>query len=239
MQRLQKFLSAAGVDSRRNCEQLILDGAVSVNGKLVDSLPAFINPESDTVKVHGKIIRHTAKVYYLLNKPKGVLCTNKDQFGRKTAIELIPTKQRLFCVGRLDADTTGAIIITNDTELANRLTHPKFGLQKTYLVAVKGKITAEAVEKIKKGVWLAEKKTSRAQLKVIKTGSAESLLEITIKEGLNRQIRRMFAKVGFKVKSLKRTAIGNINIKGIGVGKYKALTAGQIKYLKTKTNVSE
>ena len=223
-QRLQKVLAAAGVGSRRRCEELILEGAVEVNGKVVEKLPAFVEPESDVIVVDGKRIRQAEKVYFLLNKPKGVICTNHDPYGRRKAIDLIDTDERVFCVGRLDFDTTGAIIITNDSELANRLTHPKYELAKTYEVKVKGRIEGEAIEKIKKGVWLSEGKTGRAAVKVLKRSNRESLLEITISQGLNRQVRRSLAKVGFKVKALRRTKIGDITIKRLAVGAYKKLS---------------
>ena len=143
-QRLQKVLAAAGVDSRRKCEELILDGVVRVNRKVVDKLPAFVDPAKDIITVDGRKIQAAQKVYYLLNKPKGVVCTNRDPQGRKKAIDIIHSDQRIFCVGRLDIDTTGIIILTNDSELANRLTHPRYGLAKTYVVRVKGQIVGEA-----------------------------------------------------------------------------------------------
>lgn len=231
-QRLQKVLAAAGVDSRRNCEELIVDGAVRVNGKVVDELPAFVDPEKDVITVNGKQIRAARKVYYLLNKPKGVICTNSDPQGRKKAIDLVRTPERVFCVGRLDADTTGIIILTNDSEMANKLSHPRYELPKTYVVGVKGLITGEQVERLKKGIWLAEGKTGRASAKILKRGRKESLIEVTIRQGLNRQVRRMLAKVGLPVKSLKRTRIGKLTSRGLGVGKFRTLTAGEIAYLK-------
>lgn len=234
-QRLQKVLAAAGVDSRRNCEELILQGEVTVNGKIVDTLPAFAYPDADVIVVSGRKIRAEKKVYYLLNKPKGVICTNSDPYGRKKAIDLIDTSGRIYCVGRLDADTTGLIIVTNDSQLANRLTHPRYELSKTYEVTLREPIGGEAIEKLKKGIHLAEGKTGRASVKIVKRSKQGSLIEITIAQGLNRQIRRMLARVGYKVKSLRRTKIGNIGIKGLGVGKYKKLTKGQIAYLMKTT----
>jgi len=230
-QRLQKVLAAAGIDSRRNCEQLIVSGVVRVNRKVVDELPAFVDPEKDVITVHGRRIGAARKVYFLLNKPKGVICTNSDPQGRKKAIDLIPTDERIFCVGRLDVDTTGIILLSNDSELANKLTHPRYGLPKTYVVGVKGKITGEQIERLKKGIWLAEGKTGRASAKILKRGHTESLIEVTIRQGLNRQVRRMLAKVGLPVKSLKRTQIGRLTSRGLGAGKFRTLTAGEIAYL--------
>jgi 23S rRNA pseudouridine2605 synthase len=231
-QRLQKVLAAAGVDSRRNCEELILAGAVRVNRKVVDELPAFADPDVDVITVHGRRIQAARKVYYLLNKPKGVICTNSDPQGRKKAIDLVNSPERIFCVGRLDVDTTGIIILTNDSELANKLTHPRYGLAKTYVVEVRGMIKGAQIEKIKKGIWLAEGKTGRASAKILKRGHNESVIEVTIRQGLNRQIRRTLAKVGLPVKSLKRTKIGKLTSRGLGVGKYRRLTSNEVAYLK-------
>ncbi|MHC4742546.1 MAG: pseudouridine synthase [Planctomycetota bacterium] len=231
-QRLQKVLAAAGVDSRRNCEELILEGAVRVNRKVVDTLPAFVDPEKDVITVNGRRIQAARKVYFLLNKPKGVICTNSDPQGRKRAIDLIRTDERVFCVGRLDADTTGLIIITNDSDLTNKLTHPRYGLSKKYVVKVKGEVSGDAVEKLKKGVWLAEGKTRHAAVKILKRNYRESMIEITLKQGLNRQIRRMMARVGLRVKSLKRTQVGKLTTKGLGVGRFRRLSEAEVKSLR-------
>ncbi len=230
-QRLQKVLAAAGIDSRRNCEELIVTGVVRVNRKVVDELPAFADPDTDIITVHGKRIQAARKVYFLLNKPKGVICTNRDPQGRKKAIDIVRVPERIFCVGRLDADTTGIILLSNDSELANKLTHPRYGLPKTYVVGVKGMITGEQIEKLKKGIWLAEGKTGRAAAKILKRGHKESLIEVVIRQGLNRQVLRMLAKVGLPVKSLKRTRVGKLTSRGLGAGKYRTLTSGEITYL--------
>ena len=231
-QRLQKVLAAAGIDSRRKCEELILSGEVRVNRKVVDTLPAFVDPEKDVITVSGRKIRAAQKVYFLLNKPKGVICTNSDPRGRKKAIDLIHTNERIFCVGRLDAETTGLIILTNDSELTNRLTHPRYGIAKTYVVRIKGEIAGEQVEKLKKGVWLAEGKTGRASVKILKRRHNESSIEITIRQGLNRQVRRMLAKIGLPVKSLTRTQLGKLTIRGLGIGKSRTLTKAEVAHLK-------
>ncbi len=225
-------MAAAGVASRRKCEELILEGAVRVNGRVVNKLPVFVDAEKDAITVNGKKIRPERKVYYLLNKPKGVICTSSDPQGRKKAIDLVPARERIFCVGRLDIDSTGLIILTNDSELANRLTHPRYKLSKTYVAAVKGEIQGQVVEKLKKGIWLAEGKTGTSAVKILKRSHKESLIEIKIQQGLNRQVRRMLAKVGLAVKSLKRTRIGKITDRGIGVGKFRALTKAEVAYLR-------
>jgi len=229
---LQKVLASAGVDSRRNCEELILEGVVRVNRKVVDTLPVFVDAEKDVITVNGRRIQAARKVYFLLNKPKGVICTNRDPQGRKRAIDLVRTDERVFCVGRLDADTTGLIIITNDSELTNKLTHPRYGLSKTYVVKVKGQISGDAAEKLKKGVWLAEGKTGRASVKILKRNYAESLIEITLRQGLNRQIRRMLLTVGLRVKSLKRAQIGKLTAKGLGVGRFRKLSEAEVRSLR-------
>jgi 23S rRNA pseudouridine2605 synthase len=238
-ERLQKILAAAGIASRRNCEELILDGVVRVNGKVVDTLPAFVNPD-DTITVRGKPLKPAMKVYFLLNKPKGVVCTNSDPQGRTTAVELVgPVRERIFCVGRLDIDTTGAIILTNDSELANRLTHPKYELPKTYVVRLKGKIETGATEKIKKGVWLSDGKAGATAVKVLNAGYEESVLEVTIRQSLNRQISRMFAKVGYKVKGIARTRIGNLDTAGLKVGQSRRLSKQEVAYLNKATKTLE
>jgi 23S rRNA pseudouridine2605 synthase len=236
-QRLQKVLAAAGIGSRRKCEQLILSGTVEVNKRTVNELPVFVDPQKDIITVNGKKIQpatlpQVKKVYFLFNKPKGVICTSSDPLGRKKAVDFIPADERIFCVGRLDADTTGVIILTNDSELANKLTHPRYEVPKTYIARVKGQVSGEAVEKLKKGIWLSEGKTSKASVRVLKRDHKEALIEITIRQGLNRQVRRMLAKVGLPVKSLKRTRIGNITAQGLGTGKFRALTKAEIAYLK-------
>src|SRR4030042_5751277 len=162
-QRLQKVLAAAGIGSRRKCEELILGGIVEVNRKIVNELPVFVNLQQDLITVNGKRMWPEKKVYFLLNKPKGIICTSSDPFGRKKAIDLISSRERIFCVGRLDADTTGIIILTNDSELANKLTHPRYEGPKTYIVKVNGQISNQTVEKLNKGIWLAEGKTSSCE----------------------------------------------------------------------------
>ncbi len=233
--RLQKILAAAGIDSRRKCEQLILDGFVRVNRKLVDTMPAFADPAVDTITVHGKRISNPERVYFLLNKPKGVICTNSDPQRRKKAIDLIDCEYRIFCVGRLDADTTGAIILTNDSELTNRLTHPRYELPKTYQVTVKGRVEGPQIDKLKKGMWLSEGRTNPAAVKVIKRTHNFTVLNVSIRQGLNRQIRRVMAKLEHPVKTLHRIKIGDITIKGLKPGMYKKLSKGHIDYLKRAT----
>jgi len=236
-QRLQKLLAAAGIDSRRKCEELILEHAVTVNGEIVYELPAFADPDKDDIRVNGQRIKRAEKVDFILNKPKGVICTSSDPQRRPKAIDLVDCPERVVCVGRLDADTTGAIILTNDSEMVNRLTHPKYELPKTYRIVVRGRVEGTDVEKLKKGIWLAEGRTQGAAVKIIRRSHLETMLQVVISQGLNRQIRRMFSQLGYKVKALKRTQIGDIVLKGIAVGNYKRLTKAQIAYLKRATGM--
>jgi 23S rRNA pseudouridine2605 synthase len=235
VERLQKILSASGVASRRKCEEMILEGLVSVNGKVVDTIPAFADIDKDTIIANGKRIKPQPKIYFLLNKPKGVICTNLDPQGRTKAIDLIPTRHRIFCVGRLDVDTPGLIILTNDNDLANRLTHPKYGITKTYLAEVKGRIEGEHVEKLNKGIWLSEGKSSHTAVRILKRGHQSSLIEVSITERLNREVRRMLARVGLPVKSLRRTGIGKISDRGLGIGQFRLLTHSEVNYLRKST----
>lgn len=237
-ERLQKVLAGAGVASRRRCEELIRSGVVRVNGAVVESLPAFVDAERDVVSVDGRRVRAERKVYFLLNKPKGVICTSGDAGGRRRAIDIVHGGERIFCVGRLDVDTSGAIVLTNDSELANRLAHPRYGLSKTYVVGVRGRVSGETVEKLKRGIWFSEGKTGKASVKILRRSSRESSLEVTIRQGLNRQVRRMLAKVGHKVRSLKRTRIGKLSVLGLGAGKYRSLSNSEIAYLRRATAVS-
>ena len=231
-ERLQKVMAGAGVASRRECEELILSGIVRVNGRIVDTLPVLVDAENDVITVGRKRLRPPQRVYFALNKPKSVICSNRDPQGRRLAIDLVPCKERIFCIGRLDVDTTGLIVLTNDAELTNRLTHPKYKVPKTYIATVKGRVDGPAVEKLKKGIWLAEGKTGRAAAKILKAGHKESLLEVTISQGLNRQVRRMLARVGLPIKSLKRVAIGKLKLGKLAVGRYRPLSAAEVTSLK-------
>mgnify|MGYP000063217098 CR=1 FL=1 len=231
-ERLQKVMASAGVASRRECEELILAGVVRVNGRVVDSLPAFADPDTDAISVDGRRLKPPQRVYFALNKPKGVICTNRDPQGRKVAVDLVQCSQRIFCIGRLDADTTGLIVLTNDAELTNRLTHPRYKVPKTYIATIKGRLDAEGVQRLKRGIWLAEGKTGRAAVKVLKAGHQESSVEITISQGLNRQVRRMLAHVGIPVKALTRVRIGGLALGSLGSGKYRMLSQAEVGLLK-------
>ncbi len=232
LERLQKILARAGVGSRRACEELVAEGRVTVDGETVAELGAKADPETQDVRLDGRRLRMEPHEYWLLNKPKGVVCTNRDPAGRRRAVDLVPgTKARLFPVGRLDADSKGLVLLTNDGELANRLAHPRYEVPKTYLATVSGKVTPEDVQALRRGVYLAEGKARAARIRLLKKGHNRSRLEITLREGRNRQIRRMLARLGHPVRDLVRTRVGRLSLRGLGSGRSRPLTPKEVKYL--------
>ncbi|NLH17159.1 MAG: rRNA pseudouridine synthase [Phycisphaerae bacterium] len=235
--RLQKFLAEAGIAARRKCEEMIVEGLVEVNGKVVESLPAFVEPAKDTVKVNGQKVRMPQRVYFLLNKPKNVICSNSDPQGRKRAIDLVDTPFRVVCVGRLDTETSGAIILTNDSELVNRMTHPRYELPRTYEIRIRGSMDDVAIERFKQGSWLSGGKGGRAEVRVIRRNNVETMLEVTIQGGLHSELRLVMHRVGFKVLSIRRTRIGTITLKDTPLGCSRPLTKAQVDYLKKSTGM--
>ena len=222
--RLQKFLANAGVASRRKCEELIVEGKVSVNGNVVQELGNKINPDVDKVTYCGKeVTDNEKKVYILLNKPIGYVTTAKDQFNRDTVLNLVKVKERVVPVGRLDMYTSGALILTNDGDFVYKVTHPKHEITKTYTVTLHGIVTNEAVEKLRIGVEIEDYVTKPAKVKILKTDEEKNIsrLEITIHEGKNRQVRKMCEAVGYKVLALHRSKIGNIGVKDIKIGNWR------------------
>lgn len=227
-------MAAAGLGSRRGCEQLIEEGRVLVNGKTVTELPVFVEP-SDQIMVDGRPVRHKPEplVYFMLNKPRGVVCTNRDPAGRRRAIDLLEgVRERVYPVGRLDADSQGLLLLTNDGELANRLTHLRYEVPKTYEVRVDGRVTGEQVEKLLAGIRLAEGKASADRIRVVSRGDRESRLAITISEGRNFQVHQVLEGLGHKVRRLRRVSVGNLTLGGVGVGKWRPLTGNEVRYLK-------
>jgi 23S rRNA pseudouridine2605 synthase len=213
-ERLAKFLATAGVASRREAEEIIRLGRVTVDGQMVTEVGTKIDPEHSDVRVDDERVRPEPKVYWWINKPKGVLSTSKDTHGRRTVIDLLPrTGKRLYCVGRLDEESTGLMLMTNDGEMALRLTHPRYGVSKTYVALVAGRITQETMNQMLKGVWLAEGKARVSQIKYLGSSGNASRVQIVLREGKNREIRRMFAKLGHKVMTLHRTSIGPLKIR--------------------------
>ena len=231
--RLQKYLAEAGVASRRKCEELIAMGRIEVNGQMV-TVPGTKITGKEVITVDGReIIQEQKKVYILLNKPVGYISTSKDQFSRKTVLDLVETvKERIYPVGRLDYDTSGLIILTNDGELANKLTHPKHEMQKVYRVMIDGNLNEEEMNSIKTGVIIEDYTTAPADIRIIETNKKDSIVELTIHEGKNRQIRKMFETLEHIVLRLKRVAIGPIAIDGLEEGKWRYLSKKEIETLK-------
>ena len=233
--RIQKFLAEVGVASRRGVEELIALGEVSVNGKAVVSLPCFVYPEIDEIRAGGRRIQQKKSklVYYLLNKPKGVVCSSKDEFGRPTVVDLVSyvEPRRIYCVGRLDVDSTGVLVLTNDGDLTQHLTHPSHGVPKTYVVTIDGVVEETSIVKLKKGIYLDGRKTTGAGLRVLNRTKKITTLEITLTEGRNREIRRMVERVGHSVLNLKRVAIGPITDRGLGAGNFRELSRREVQQL--------
>ena len=233
--RLQKYLAAAGVASRRKCEELILEGKVEVNGDVVTELGTKINPEVDEVKYNGNIVKtEEEKVYILLNKPIGYVTTAKEQFGRDMVLDLVKINKRIVPVGRLDMYTSGALILTNDGELVNKLTHPSHEINKTYNVTLKGIVTIEDIESLQNGVELDDgyvTKTAKAKILKIDEDKRISRVQITIHEGKNRQVRRMCDAIGKRVLALHRCKIGNLDVKDLKIGEWRYLSKKEISLL--------
>jgi 23S rRNA pseudouridine2605 synthase len=233
-ERLQKVISQAGVASRRHSEQMILDGRVSVNGKIVTELGTKVEPD-DTIAVDGKTLTGEKNIYILLNKPKGYITTFTDPEGRKTVIDLVSDiPERVYPVGRLDSNTEGLLLMTNDGELTHGLTHPSKHVMKTYLVKVEGLPSGEKLSKLRKGIPLEEGMTAPAQVKLVEhdEGRNRTTLEIMIHEGKNRQVRRMCEAVGHPVKSLKRVKYAFLDLSGVKRGQYRHLTSQEVFRLK-------
>jgi pseudouridine synthase family len=233
MERLHKFLAEAGLGSRRKCESLIESGRVSIGGKRVTKLGQMVDPAKDSVYCDGESIKKQKKIYFLVNKPRGYVCTNVAHSNDPRAIDLLNyIEQRVYTVGRLDKDSEGLIIITNDGELANLLSHPRYGVEKTYLVVVKGRVSDATIRVLKRGIWISEGKASPASVKIISRRYKHSALEIGLKEGKNREIRRILAKIDHPVISLKRTKIGPLKMHySLRVGKYRALSKEEVQSL--------
>ncbi len=234
MERLQKVMADAGIASRRHCEEIILEGRVMVNGKVVTDLPFMVDKTKDRIVVDERRIRFDHKVYYLLNKPTKVICTNYDPSNRRRTVDLLPgVRERVYPVGRLDADSQGLVLMTNDGDLANELTHPKYGVPKKYIVEVATCIEPSDIEKLIRGFHISHSgRASMDKVKVLKRERKYSLLEITLREGRNRQIRKMLARLGHKVRKLTRVSFGPLELKGVGVGNYRPLLPVEVTSLK-------
>lgn len=233
--RLQKFLAEAGIASRRKSEELIKQGLISVNDITVTQLGTKINSNTDIVKYKEKIIKLNVNyIYLMLNKPDGYVTTVKDQFDRPTILDIIQdVEERIYPIGRLDYDTEGLILLTNDGDLTYKLTHPKHNIDKTYIAKVVGIPSEKKLQNFRDGLLLDDNfKTSKAKIKILEHDKKYSYLEITIHEGKNRQVRRMCEAIGHKVVYLKRTAVGDLFIGNLKKGFYRSLTKKEISYLK-------
>ncbi|HZL38525.1 MAG TPA: pseudouridine synthase [Tepidisphaeraceae bacterium] len=278
-ERIQKVLANAGVASRRNIEQMVLDGRIAVNGKIMRDLPILIDPQRDKITVDDESIRLAHKrpargqpptpragsptnpasrrvqrtgqsgepaaplagrLYFILNKPRGVYSTNVAQGTQLRAIDLLPPDLpgRVYPVGRLDSEAKGLLLLTNDGDLTNHLTHPRYGVPKTYRATVDGSVPPAAIAELERGVWLADPhtgkgfKTGRCEIKVVKRLRERSVLDITIREGRNREIRRIMAKLGHKVRDVVRIKLGPLTLDGLKPGQFRQLTGRELKALR-------
>ena len=231
--RINKYIAQAGRASRRKADELIANGNVKINGAVMKE-PGYDVKDGDEVCVNGRVVGRRQKlVYVLVNKPMGMITSSKDDKERDTVMDLVKDiDERLFPVGRLDYNTTGALIMTNDGELTYRVTHPKHELGKTYRALVKGVVSDEKARKLRNGVDIGGYVTGKAKVKIIKGSQSSTLVEITIYEGKNRQVRKMFASVGNPVQELERVAIGNIRLGHLRPGHYRKLTREEIEHLK-------
>ncbi len=237
MERLQKYIAACGVTSRRKAEELILNGHVKVNDITVNELGIKIDPNKDIVAVDNNIISLKSDFIYIkLNKPTNYITTVKDQFNRKTVLDLINIKERIYPIGRLDYNTSGLLLLTNDGDLANKLMHPKYHIYKTYIATVKGQLKEEALLKLRNGVNIENYKTSPAKVDLIEYVNNKSIVKISIYEGKNRQVRKMMDAVGHPVLSLKRISFGEINLGNLKIGEWSYLSNNEIDFLKRGYN---
>ncbi len=235
--RINKYIASCGVASRRKAEELIISGRVTINGELITELSTTVDETKDIVEVDGvPINQEEKKVYILLNKPEGYITTVKDQFDRPSVLDILKeVDERVYPVGRLDYETSGLLILTNDGDLTYKLTHPKHEVEKTYLAMVNGIISPEEKRRFENGLQIEDYTTAKAKLKIVKADEEKnySVCKITIHEGRNRQVRKMCKAIGHPVRNLRRIQMGRINIRGLEVGEYRNLTEDEVKYLKS------
>jgi len=239
-ERLQKYMASCGIASRRKCEELILKGLVKVNGDIITELGFKVDPEKDKILYNNKEIKKEEdKIYILLNKPEGYITSVKDERGRKTILDIVKVKERIYPIGRLDYDTSGLLLLTNDGEIYNKIIHPRVQVDKIYIALCKGEFTKEEIEKFKSGIDIGGYITAEANIKVLsvkhdkKSGIKNSLVEITIHEGKNRQIRKMCSSLNHDVITLKRVKLGNITLGNLKKGEYRNLTNKELNYINT------
>ena len=230
-ERLQKYLANQGIAARRKCEEFILDGRVKVNGEVVTELGTKINPEVDKIEFDGKEVNKEEKrVYILLNKPIGYVTTAKDQFDRPTVLDLVKVKEKVLPVGRLDMYTSGALILSNDGDFINKVTHPKKEIEKTYTVTVKGIVNDEDVKRLSQGVKIDDYVSGKAKVKILKTDEEKNIsrLAITIHEGKNREVRKMCEAIGKKVLALHRRSVAGLDVKNMQISTWRYLSAKEV-----------
>ena len=233
MERLQKVLARAGIASRRKCEEYITAGRVTVDGKVVRELGVRVDPFESVIRCDGERLRAQAPVYLLINKPRGVVCSNATDGGHVRVVDLVgAVEQRMFTVGRLDADSEGLVILTNDGELANRLAHPRYEVPKTYVVDIDGALSAEEVARLKKGVHLSDGVVRLAEVRSKRSGPGRSRVRVVLGRGMNREIRRAFAAVGHRVQRLTRVQIGRLSDAGLRPGAHRRLSAKELVVLR-------
>ena len=230
-QRLQRFLASAGFGSRRQCEELIEAGRVEVDGQIVTKLGSTVDSSVQKIRVDGVLLKKQKPVYFAVNKPVGVVTTNRDPQGRPRVVDLVPPDERVFPVGRLDRSSEGLILLTNDGELAQRLTHPKFGVRKVYRVTVAGKVETETMRQMRKGIHIAEGFVQVDGAKLLKSRSRSTELEIVLREGKNREIRRILARLGHKVQTLRRIAVGPLRLGDVPPGAYRVVSSQEVEKL--------
>lgn len=237
MERVQKVIANRGYCSRRKAEELLKKGKIRVNGEIVNELGTLVN-DTDLIEVEGNIIGREEKEYVLLYKPRGVITSTSDDKHRKTVLDIVKSKKRLYPVGRLDYDTSGILLLTNDGELTNKLIHPSKEIEKTYIAKVKGLVDKESLIKLSKGVIIDNYKTApaKARLKKYDKKTNTSIVELTIHEGKNHQVKKMFNTLGFDVLKLKRETFSFLNLSGLTSGEYRNLTPKEVKILYNEVN---
>ena len=236
MERLQKFIAASGLCSRRKAEELIKMGKVEIDGEVVTELGVKVSGK-ESIVVDGELLRREEKEYYLLNKPREVITSCSDDKNRKTVVDLIDTDSRIYPVGRLDYDTTGVLLLTNDGEFANIMMHPNNKIDKVYIAKIRGIIKGDSINKLKNGVVIDGKKTEKCRVKLRKTDlkTNSSIVEITIHEGRNHQVKKMFEAVGFEVLKLKRERVGIFTLQGLTSGDYRRLSPKEVSKIYSLT----
>lgn len=239
-ERLHKVLANSGVASRRACEQLIAAGQVTVDGVVVTEMGTKVDPAKNKIMFGGQRIKPPRPVTLILNKPKKVITSTKDEAGRRTVMQYVAhIKERVYPVGRLDWESEGLLVMTNDGDLANLLTHPRYGVARTYHVVVKGQLTPAVLEKMQKGVWLSEGKTGPIKILIKQRDRESAVVEVTVHEGMNREVRRVFARFGLKVKHLKRLRVGPLMLGHLGSGAIRILSPQEIESLRQSVKVRE